>query len=229
MRCARCGSVAIGRAGARWCACGWSEDSYVALAGAAVEEPSARRRIDLHARIGTRWSANELAYLYRHRDRLSCAALAAHLGRSPHAVEQKLSKAGLRKRRHGAPRAETKRARWSEEELAHVMFGSLISHRTRDAQRMKLRRAGEGGFRSCDGLMSSADVARAYLCPVSRVHRLRQRGRLVAVWRFGTWRFDPAEVERERHALEMPKQTWKDGTPDLGDYHRRRYVVVHRS
>lgn len=225
MRCARCGSVAIGATGARWCACGWSEDALTPAAGAAVEVPIARRRTDLHARIGRRWTANELAYLYRHRDRLSCAALAAHLGRSPHAVEQKLHKAGLRKRRHSAARAEPKRARWSEEELAHVMSGSLISHRTREAQRKKLHRAGEGSLRACDGLMSSADVARAYLCPVSRVHRLRQRGRLVAVWRFNTWRFDPAEVESERHALEMPKRTWKHGTPDLGDYHRRRYVV----
>ena len=227
MTCERCGRTAIGRRGATWCPCGWSEDAHAPSAAEAVEEPVARRRSDLHVRIGRRWTPNELAFLYRNRNALSIRALSTRLGRSPHAVEQKLHKSGWRKRRRAPGAAVAGVAqpghRWTDAEVLSVLTGSLISQgRSSEAVRAKLRRDGEGGLRQQDGMLSGAEVARAYAIPVSRVYAARRAGKLRGVWRFNSWRFDPAEIEGV--GITGPKATWRGYPPDTGDY-RHRYSV----
>lgn len=223
-RCGRCGGIVLGRAGHRWCVCGWSED---ATAGSgAVEEPRAVRRRDLHENIGRRWTANEFAFLYRNRNRLSLEGLARQLGRSRHAVEQMLSKKGWAKRRVGngtVRKASGRGTRWTDEEVLTLLSTSISSFpgRSRSAIRVKLWREREGGFRSMDGCMGEAEVARVYGAPLHRVRSLRLRGVLAPEWRFGSWRYDPEEVEAVRDLLEAPKKTWRGEPPQTGDYERR--------
>ncbi len=222
-RCGRCGAIVLGRAGHRWCVCGWSEDAT--SGSGAVEEPRAVRRRDLHINVGRPWTANELVYLQRHRNRLSLQGLARELGRSPHAVEQKLHKLGWRKRRHSnnTPRAVgTPGTRWGNAEVLNLLGSSVSSsQRTAQALRRKLQREGERGWRSLDGTLSEADVAREYGCPVYRVRVMRLRGVLFAEWRWGSWRFEPAACEQVADLLMQPKRTWKSSAPDTRNYEQR--------
>ena len=222
-RCARCGARALGKAGHRWCVCGWSEDAHAG--DGAVEEPKALRRRDLHANVGRAWTPNEIVYLERHRNRMSLKALAHQLGRSPHAVEQKLHKLGWRKVRHSnnTPRSSgTPGSRWGTAEVLNLLGGSVSSsQRTRQALRRKLQREGEPGWRGLDGMMSESEVSREYGCPVYRVRALRLGGVLTAEWRWGSWRFDPYQCEEVAALLLAPKQTWKTSEPDTRNYEQR--------
>lgn len=222
-RCARCGARALGKAGHRWCVCGWSEDAHAG--DGAVEEPKALRRRDLHANVGRAWTPNEIVYLERHRNRMSLKALAHQLGRSPHAVEQKLHKLGWRKVRHSnnTPRSSgTPGSRWGTAEVLNLLGGSVSSsQRTRQALRRKLQREGEPGWRGLDGMMSESEVSREYGCPVYRVRALRLGGVLTAEWRWGSWRFDPYQCEEVAALLLAPKRTWKTSEPDTRNYEQR--------
>jgi hypothetical protein len=221
MNCGRCGKRAVGRVDARWCVCGWSEDAHSGT-GAVDDRPSQGRRTDLYPNSGRPWTPNELAFVYRNRDRLSLRAMADRLKRSPHSVEQKCHKLKWRKRWVISDEPKVKaRARWSDGELMAVLSGSIVSNRSTSAVRAKLRREGEGGLRRLDGMLSAADVAREYGCSVHRVSAMRQRGLLAAVWRYHSWRFDPDDCERLRVELTAPKQTWRGSPPDFADYDQR--------
>jgi hypothetical protein len=160
----------------------------------AVEEPSPVRPRSTARRTGLRWTAQELEYLMRNKDRLSAREIARRLGRTERGVHTVLSKLRQRKARRltqtvQMPTQENiSRSRWSPAHLAALEDfarpGALRTlaarlRRSHSAVRSRLYRmrllASEA-----DGMLSLRQVAVEYRCPISRVRRLVLSGALAA-------------------------------------------------
>lgn len=121
---------------------------------------------------------------------------------------------------------------WSEEDDAYLLEHAgeetlklIAAHlgRTWPACKRRLYDLKAGRARDVPGWMSAMQVAKEYNCPLARVHKLIDTGKLPAFKVKGGhyWRINPIDAEHIRDLLKAPKHNYKSTPPDIGNYEKR--------
>lgn len=122
---------------------------------------------------------------------------------------------------------------WSEDDDAYLLEHAgeetlklIAAHlgRTWPACKRRLYDLKAGRARDVPGWMSAMQVAKEYNCPLARVIRLIETGKLPAFKVKGGhyWRINPIDAEHIRELLRAPKtHSYKNSPPDIGNYEKR--------
>lgn len=239
--CPHCSGRLIVRHNEAWC---WTHGtiSTERQPQDAVWEPAPLRDREASPRTGTPWTDEEWAFVEAHFEDMSAAEIAPLIQRTPAGIHKRLGKLGVSKphpKRHPlvsptiharAVRSGEKR-RWTQDEdewlqdnIGRGLVQFTSSRLGRTMRSVQLRLQILGTRRATDGMMTAAEVAREYRCPLYRVLRLVRTGVLPTYPIAGSryYRIDPADCERIADMLTAPKRTYKGVAPDMGDY-RQRY------
>ena len=191
-------------------------------------------------RTGTPWTAEEWAFVEAHFEDMSAAEIAPLIQRTPAGIHKLLSKRGISKphpQRHASvsamahARAVRHRRPWTQEEdewlednIGRGMVQFMSSRLGRSPRAIQHRLQLLGSHRAADGMLTAAEVAKEYRCPLYRVLRLVRAGTLPTYPIAGSryYRIDPTDCERIADTLTAPKATHRGSPPDMGDY-RQRY------
>jgi hypothetical protein len=168
-----------------------------------LDEPPPEAKTAIAPKAGHPWTPDEIQFVVQNRHRMSSKAMARHLQRTEHAVNQVLSKRRLRKRRVANLWVVRKRAKTLEqlEDRARPGTTRRLARRLHLTYWQAYKRLWNRGIRvgEADGMMSVAEVMRHYNCSRERVERLMKVGVLPAD-RLGkrgiAIRIDPRDAER---------------------------------